>query len=120
MRKRRLRGERTNPIRRVVASVEDVELGEFDLVVALHPDQATEPTILGCLASGVDFAIVPCCVFPLDQTRYTREGWVSYLVSLAPGIQCARLPIRGANLAIFSKGSVEQLADELLRTVDNG
>ncbi len=120
LRKRRLRGERTNPIRRVVASVEDVELGEFDLVVALHPDQATEPTILGCLASGVDFAIVPCCVFPLDQTRYTREGWVSYLVSLAPGIQSSRLPIRGANLAIFSKGSVEQLADELLRTVDSG
>lgn len=103
LRKRRLRGERTNLIRRVLASVEDVDLRDFDLVVALHPDQATEPTILGCLEGGVDFAVVPCCVFPVDQTRYTQEGWVDYLVTLAPGTQRARLPIRGANLVVFSK-----------------
>jgi hypothetical protein len=105
LRKRRVRGERTSPIRRLVARVEDVDLREFDLVVALHPDQATEPTILGCLASGVDFAIVPCCVFPIDQTRYTQEGWVNYLVSLAPGTRCVQLPIRGANTAIFSRAA---------------
>lgn len=103
LRKRRARGEHTRPIQRVTARVEDVDLRHFDLVVALHPDQATVPTVLGCLASGVDFAVVPCCVFPRDHTHYSQEEWVDYLQSLAPGSQRARLPIRGANLAIFLK-----------------
>lgn len=102
LRKRQHRGEQVNPIRRMVERVEHVDLSQFDLVAALHPDQATEPTVLACHASGTDFAIVPCCVFPLGQTRYTQEGWVNYLMSLAPGSCRALLPISGANLVIYS------------------
>jgi hypothetical protein len=101
LRKRQTRGERVNPIRRMVERVEHADLSQFDLVVALHPDQATEPTVLACVASGVDFAIVPCCVFPIGRTRYTQDGWVNYLTSLAPGSHRARLPISGANMVIY-------------------
>jgi hypothetical protein len=103
LRKRMTNGKQARPIRRVEARVEDSELHAYDLVVALHPDQATEPTILACRESGVNFAVVPCCVFPIGRTRYTQEGWINYLSSLAPGTRRARLPIRGASTVIFRR-----------------
>lgn len=36
----------------------------FSLVVAVHPDQATDPALEYALEAGAAFAIVPCCVFP--------------------------------------------------------
>lgn len=35
----------------------------FSLVVACHPDQATDPALEYALEAGLPFAIVPCCVF---------------------------------------------------------
>src|SRR5688500_5799224 len=66
LRKRALRHGRPLSIERRLASVEDVHLRRFDLVAALHPDAATEPAFRAAVAHGVDFAVVPCCVFPLD------------------------------------------------------
>ena len=79
-------------------------MGAFDLVVALHPDEATEPTLRAALSSGTDFAIVPCCVFPLDGVKRSRQAWVSYLASLAPDIQTTKLAISGANTVLWRKG----------------
>ncbi|CAE8623534.1 unnamed protein product, partial [Polarella glacialis] len=36
---------------------------ECSVVVALHPDEATEPAIDAACAAGRPFAVVPCCVF---------------------------------------------------------
>lgn len=36
----------------------------FSLVLACHPDQATDPALDYALEAELPFAIVPCCVFP--------------------------------------------------------
>jgi hypothetical protein len=90
-------------VRRVAARVEDISLAGFDLVAALHPHQATEPAIRAALASGLDFAVVPCCVFAADSSRYTREEWLDYLASLAPGIHRDELPITGSRTVLWRR-----------------
>jgi hypothetical protein len=85
LRKRAVRDGRPTTIERVPRRVEDVDLSTFDLIVALHPDEATEPTPRAAVAYGVDFAIVPCCVFPLDCIKRSRDEWLTYLAALAPG-----------------------------------
>ncbi len=101
LRKRAIRTGVVTTIRRITAAIEDVDLAEFDLVAALHPDQATEPAIRAALTTGLDFAVVPCCVFPLDGSRYTREEWLDYLAALAPGIRRSELPITGARSVLW-------------------
>lgn len=48
----------------------------FSLVLACHPDQATEPALEYALEEGLPFAIVPCCVFPrlFAHRRLVRGG----------------------------------------------
>lgn len=103
IRKRAARGGGIARIPRICSDVRDVDLATFDLVVAMHPDEATEPMLRAALAHGADFAVVPCCVFPLDGVRRTRAEWVEYLASLAPGIRRAELPITGANVVLWRK-----------------
>jgi hypothetical protein len=100
LRKRAVRGGtggRPAGIDRLLARVDDVGLRAFDLVAALHPDAATEPAVRAAVAQGIDFAVVPCCVFPLDGVRRSRAAWLTHLESLAPGARVGELPIEGAN-----------------------
>jgi hypothetical protein len=104
LRKRAVRGGaggRPVSIARRLAPVEDVDLRPFDLVAALHPDAATEPAVRAAVAQGVDFAVVPCCVFPLDGVRRSRAAWLAHLASLAPGARVSALPIAGANAVLW-------------------
>jgi hypothetical protein len=103
LRKRAQRTGRRVGIERVVARVEDTDLCPFDLVVALHPEEATEPAVRAAVAQGVDFAVVPCCVFPLDGLRRSRAAWLAHLVSLAPGARVSALPMGGANVVLWRR-----------------
>jgi hypothetical protein len=103
LRKRVIQGERLVRIDRLKKSVEEIDLSPFDLVVAMHPDKATEPTLRKAIEYDMDFAIVPCCVYPMDGKRRSSEEWILYLSSLGPGIQTAYLPISGANTVLWKK-----------------
>jgi hypothetical protein len=103
LRKRAVQTGVVTTVRRIAARIEDVDLAGFDLVAALHPDQATEPAIRAALAGGLDFAVVPCCVFAIDGRRYTREEWLDYLAALAPGIRRDELPITGARTVVWRR-----------------
>jgi hypothetical protein len=103
LRKRAVREGRLTTINRIVAPVEDVDLRAFDLVVGLHPDEATEPAVRAAHAYDLDFAVVPCCVFPLDGRAYSRQGWIDYLATLAPGTRVDQLPITGANAVVWRR-----------------
>jgi len=58
------------------------------LIVAFHPDSATEPAIDYALERAIPFAVVPCCVFPslFEERRYQGrkvsgyESFVGYLM----------------------------------------
>ena len=38
-------------------------LEEATCVVAMHPDEATEPAVCAAASLGLPFAVVPCCIF---------------------------------------------------------
>ncbi|MEQ7125165.1 hypothetical protein ABN034_11650 [Actinopolymorpha sp. B11F2] len=105
LRKRAVREGHLARIERIVAPVEAVDLRGFSLVVGLHPDQATEPAVRAAVAYDLDFAVVPCCVFPMDGRTYTAQGWLEHLATLAPGSRIARLPISGANAVVWRRRS---------------
>ena len=88
-------------IPRIVAKVQNMDLSGFDLIVGLHPDEATEHIVRAALACGKDFAVVPCCVFPLDGLKRSKEGWRAYLASLSPDIRTAEIPIDGSNIVLY-------------------
>ena len=101
LRKRSVREGRLASIEVRRERVQDVDLASFDLLAGLHPDQATEPLVRAAVNAGIDFAVVPCCVFPLDGRHYSYDGWLAHLAGLAPGTRIARLPIAGANTVLW-------------------
>jgi hypothetical protein len=66
-------------------------------------DEATEPALRQALDDGMDFAIVPCCVFPMDGVKRSQDEWPLYLASLAPGIETTALPIVGGNTVLWRR-----------------
>ena len=94
---------------RVEADVENLkfEPKAFDLVLGLHPDQATFHIIRLAKEAGVPFAIVPCCVMPPTEYQhltFTEREWECWLIRQAHqagfATFLARLQMRGKNLAI--------------------
>lgn len=80
------------------------------IVVGMHPDSATELIIDAALKDGLSFAVVPCCVFPLqfphrknmsggDVVSY--EEFVDYLQAKHVSICRTSLPFFGRNIVLF-------------------
>lgn len=86
---------------RVVGKVQDTDLQAFDLIVGLHPDEATEHIVRTAIKYNKEFAVVPCCVFPIDGVKRSKENWRDYLISLSKDIVTTTLPIRGENLVLY-------------------
>ena len=97
---------------------DETDLPEFDLIVGLHPDQATEPIVDAALQTRKAFAVVPCCVFASERPRIVRTKggqdravvsygeFVDYLQqkAAAAGRSChlAFLPVRGKNRVLYA------------------
>ncbi|OPZ64472.1 MAG: hypothetical protein BWY85_01141 [Firmicutes bacterium ADurb.Bin506] len=77
-----------------------------DLVVAMHPDEATAEVILAARAQRKPFAVVPCChkgdpAISGGVSNY--EGWLRRLVSLWPPMQEGALHIQGRNRVLYRR-----------------
>lgn len=103
LRKQSMKLGRLVEVPRVVGTVQEVDLRGFDLIVALHPDEATEHAVRSAIALGKDFAVVPCCSFPIDGVRRSTENWREYLASLSPDIVTTTLPVDGANTLLYRR-----------------
>ncbi len=79
---------------------------EFDLVVAMHPDQGTDHSILYAAKNRVPFMVCPCCILPSASCfwdRHNFQGWVNHLEKLASethDVARIELPISGRNLVL--------------------
>ena len=73
----------------------------------MHPDQATEHIVDVALANNLSFAIVPCCVFPVDASMHDKsmsfDAWCKYLCDKADNIKSGFLKFTGANRVIYRK-----------------
>lgn len=86
------------------------EPDEFDVVVGMHPDGATDEAIAYAIERRCPFAIVPCCVQP---SAYPFAGprdytvWLAHLVDLATrgglAVERATLGIRGRNMVLVGR-----------------
>jgi hypothetical protein len=53
-----------------------------DLVVGLHPDDATRPIVAYAARHGVPFAVVPCC----SDNGMSYKPWMRHLADTARGL----------------------------------
>lgn len=76
-----------------------------DLIVGMHPDEATIPIVLAARKQAKPFAVVPCCI----TTEYSKgiEGnyhaWIDRIKSFAPGCKEGLLKFSGRNLVLYDK-----------------
>ncbi|KAA6423694.1 MAG: hypothetical protein FRX49_06265 [Trebouxia sp. A1-2] len=84
---------------------------DCSVIVGIHPDQAAEPIINFAQRTKRPFAMVPCCVYPMEFPRrrlpdgtHVRkyEQLIQYLQSRDPEhIQVATLPFEGRNQVVY-------------------
>ena len=98
----------------VVSALDDV-LRRVSIVVAMHPDQATDAAVDFALERNLPFAVVPCCVYAkefgkrrlADGSRVTPHAHlVDHLVQKAglTDVRVAELPFPGKNVVVYGTG----------------
>jgi SAM-dependent methyltransferase len=78
-------------------------LEDYDLLVGMHPDEATEIIVRLGLGLRKPFAVVPCCVMPLDGRDMVEAEWIKYLQNIGRGVRSARLGFSGKNVVLFKR-----------------
>jgi len=84
-------------------------IAQTDLVIAMHPDQATEAAVDLSLTHSKPFAVVPCCVFPNLFPRKKRDGtevityfhFVDYLLEKEERITVGYLGFQGRTKVLY-------------------
>lgn len=78
-----------------------------DLIVGMHPDEATSEIVLYAIKHRIPFAIVPCCVKGKHSENLRYQGWLNKLKSLARqsgfSVYESQLRMNGKNIAIVGK-----------------
>ena len=83
---------------------------QFDLLLGLHPDEATDVIIVEAARRRVPFVVCPCCVLP-TASRFDRQPlyrfWLEHLVSLAQrhsfNVLQTALPMAGKSNVIIGR-----------------
>lgn len=78
----------------------DCEIEE-ELIVGMHPDEATGEILLAAKQQNKPCAVVPCCsVGKYAENKMTYRDWINKLTSIFHCNQYV-LPIKGKNIALF-------------------
>lgn len=78
----------------------DTNVDSFDLLVGLHPDEATAEIIHAAKRNEKHALIIPCCKLGIDANK--AGDWWKYLVSISPGDKrIYQQHFRGKNMSIF-------------------
>jgi hypothetical protein len=89
--------------------------GPVDLLLALHPDEATDAALEWASRRGIECAVVPCCVFadrfPRDGHVRTYEQLLAYLAKRY-ATQTAFLPLQGRNVVLYRRAPDLQAAED--------
>ena len=84
------------------------EPAQFDLVVAMHPDDATDHAILYAVDHSIPWFVCPCCVrpaaVPCKSGRNDYWRWIDHLRTIGGGqgtVETITLPMKGRNVALM-------------------
>lgn len=76
-------------------------ISRSSILIGMHPDQATEYIVDVAIRHQKPFAVVPCCVFPLDGASLSFEEWCEHLMRKSPVIKSSFLPVVGKNRVLY-------------------
>jgi len=77
---------------------------EEDVIIGMHPDEATAPIIKAAKKNKKSWAVVPCCIKGEEsQGVGTYSGWLKRLCSLDKGICQTQLRMNGKNIVLFRR-----------------
>lgn len=105
---------RGGQVRRLGIRAQNFEPGharDFDLVVGMHPDAATDCILSGAALSGALAVVCPCCVRP-NAWSYWGNGrshaeWRAHLVARSAEaglpLEVGRLKMNGANCVMWGR-----------------
>jgi hypothetical protein len=84
--------------------VRDDGFKDSDLIVGMHPDEATIEILAWANKNNKPFCVVPCCI--MGDSRYTvnchkHRDWIERLSRINTGTQKEILNINGKNTMIF-------------------
>jgi hypothetical protein len=83
---------------------------EFDLLVGMHPDEATDVIIAEAARRKTPYAVVPCCVKPTVsniefRNAYNYTNWIKHLKNFAAKLNLtaneAYLRMTGKRLVLY-------------------
>jgi hypothetical protein len=84
----------------------------FDLVVGMHPDEATDVLMAWAIDRGLPFAVVPCCTRPTAwpyERRAGQDEWIDHLAMATTDrgylVDRIELPIAGARRVLIGTPS---------------
>lgn len=84
--------------------------GDFDLLVGMHPDEATDIIIVEAYRRQIPFCICPCCVMPsaiIYWGKHSYIDWIEHLVREAVkrkyGVVQVVLKMTGKNIVLIGK-----------------
>lgn len=86
---------------------ERVKIRAYDLIVGMHPDEATWAIVQESCKHRITFAVVPCCLLhvPPSFPGGNMHHWVQYIARYAETqsmkVVTAHLKMRGANQVIM-------------------
>ena len=75
------------------------------LIIGMHPDEATAEIILAANKNEIPFAVVPCCVLghEAEGVRDNFFAWLKKLKHLAGECQEKEINIGGKNLVLYRR-----------------
>ena len=75
-----------------------------DVLVGMHPDEATAEIILAAKRAGKPWAVVPCCLRGRHANRVKGYwAWLTLLASLDPPVRRAGLRMSGRNIVLYRR-----------------
>jgi hypothetical protein len=93
-------------------------------VVGLHPDEATEPLVITALGLGLDFCVIPCCVFAASfPHRRLKDGtepssyqqFLGFLREQDDRVREDRLRFQGKNIVLFLNQRADNTTESIYR-----
>lgn len=80
---------------------------DYDLVVAMHPDEATDQVIAYAAKHGKPFVVCPCCIKPTASTFWEQHcyaAWLDHLERFATedglAVERVALPMDGRKVCL--------------------
>jgi hypothetical protein len=83
---------------------------DYDLLVGMHPDEATDIIIAEAIKRNIPFVVVPCCIKPTVTTfkgQQDYKAWVNHLkfFAMRQGYHVEEYQLKMAGKNILLKGS---------------